>query len=78
MSQKFTLSNPEGSIIEIDTSGNSLKFFRDPWGRESSAMPDIICQLDKPLPAQLNETIKLYLSQNEYESVLSHFTKELK
>jgi hypothetical protein len=40
--QQFTLNNSAGDVLEVDTDKKEIRYFRDPWARDSSNLPEKI------------------------------------
>lgn len=71
MKSEYILSNPQGSILRVDAQARCFYFFRDPWGRESSSIPDETFSFSASLRNNSEfVSILSQLSPNEKEEVL--------
>jgi hypothetical protein len=72
MKSEYIFSNPQGSILRVDAQARCFYFFRDPWGRESSSIPDETFLFSEELMSN-SEFVKILsqLNTQEKEEVLA-------
>ena len=65
---EFNLNNATADIVRVIPAKDELSYFVDPWGRDSSSIPDKSFKISTfSNETEFNNFIKLNMRANEYD-----------
>lgn len=64
--KEFSLNNATGDIIHVDEVRREICYFRDPWGRDSSSIPDTVVRFDELHSSDLFKQLEAEMYPNDW------------
>ena len=67
--KEFSLNNSRGDIIRIDEVRKEISYFRDPWGRDSSSIPDTVVTFDALQASELYKQLEKEMYPDDWKTL---------